>query len=70
VPPAAYSFLDPENGIKTLLLSLGGITLAQIVFFVLTWGIIKLRSRLTRRKQREVDSELREGILYRGETQH
>jgi hypothetical protein len=46
----AYTFLDPKN-LKTLLISLGGITGAQIVLFILTWGIIKLREALVWRRQ-------------------
>ncbi|KAJ3515977.1 hypothetical protein NMY22_g14313 [Coprinellus aureogranulatus] len=41
-----YSFLDPENGIKPLLLSIAGITVGQLVVFTLTWGIIKARQRV------------------------
>ncbi|RXW16609.1 hypothetical protein EST38_g9245 [Candolleomyces aberdarensis] len=40
-----YTFLDPKN-LKTLLIALGGITASQIILFILTWGIIKIREAL------------------------
>ncbi|KAJ2918095.1 hypothetical protein MD484_g2315, partial [Candolleomyces efflorescens] len=56
-----YTFLDPKD-LKTLFISLGGITGAQIVLFILTWGIIKLREALVWRRQTKKSD--RNGVVH------
>ncbi|KAJ3534652.1 hypothetical protein NMY22_g6827 [Coprinellus aureogranulatus] len=62
----SYSFLDPENGIKPLLLSIAGITVGQLVVFTLTWGIIKARQRVVFREREYMEVDLTERMLLRG----
>lgn len=70
--PAVYDFLDPKKAGKYLAAYIIGIGVAEVIVFVVMWGIIRLRQKLTKWdptvEERRQDTEASPGMALPSDT--